>query len=314
MSGVRQVTGRDRAGLGYGPPKTYEDLRAVLASGTIRLPKRLRQVAIFLSQHPSEMALGTVGSIAGKAAVQPSTMVRFAQSLGYSGFTDLQDVFKEYIKGSWPEPRARAARRSAAVPGGDPTLHLVAGLVDASMQSLARVGETIEPARLGAVVRALAKAELIHLVGSKRAFPVTTYLSLALAQLGIANLLVDNVGSTAFAQLGCTTRRDAVLAISFSPYNSITPELAATAAQRGTPVVSITDSALSPLVPISGAWIEVVESDFGGFRSIAATLAVGMAVVLAVAKHRQAKKPLSRTAGREPAPAKAGDGERKRGG
>jgi len=38
----------------------------------------------------------------------------------------------------------------------------------------------------------------------------------------------------------------------------------------------------------------VVESDFGGFRSIAATLAVGMTVVLAVAKHRQAKKPGSR--------------------
>ena len=56
MSGIRQATSRDRAGLGYGPPKTYEDLRAVLASGTIRLPKRLRQVAIFLSQHAQPIA------------------------------------------------------------------------------------------------------------------------------------------------------------------------------------------------------------------------------------------------------------------
>jgi DNA-binding MurR/RpiR family transcriptional regulator len=312
MTAAKPMTGRDREGLGYGPPKTYEDLRAVLASGVVRLPKRLRQVAIFLSQHPSEMALGTVGSIAGKAAVQPSTMVRFAQSLGYSGFTDLQDVFKEYIKGSWPEPRERAIRPAGTRSSSDPNLHLVAGLVDASMVSLSRITETIEPARFAAVVQALAKAELIYLVGSKRAFPVTTYLSLALAQLGIANILVDNVGSTAFAQIGCTTRRDAVLAISFSPYNSITPELAATAAQRGTKLLSITDSAFSPLVPLSDAWIEVVESDFGGFRSIAATIAVGMAVVLAVAKAGPAKRkaavarPVSRTAGE--------GGERKRAG
>jgi DNA-binding MurR/RpiR family transcriptional regulator len=113
------------------------------------------------------------------------------------------------------------------------------------------------------------------------------YWSLALSQLGIGNILVDNVGSTAFGQIASTAPRDAVLAISFSPYNSITPELAATAAQRGTPFVSITDSTFSPLVAASNAWIEVVESEYGGFRSMAATIAVGMAVVLAVDKTRQ---------------------------
>jgi DNA-binding MurR/RpiR family transcriptional regulator len=154
------------------------------------------------------------------------------------------------------------------------------------MQSLSRVLDTIDLARLAAVVETLARADVIYLVGSKRAFPVTTYLSLALAQLGITNILVDNVGSSAFAQIGCSSRSDAVLAVSFSPYNSITPDLAAAAAQRGTPLVSITDSPFSPLVAPSKAWIEVVEGEFGGFRSIAATLAVGMAVVLGVARAR----------------------------
>lgn len=278
---------RDREALGYGLPKTYEDLRAVLASGSVRLPKRLRQVAVFMWQHPSEVALGTVTSVAEQAGVQPSTMVRFAQSLGYSGFSDLQDVFKSYVKEGWPETRERVATLGTQA-AKDPNFHLVSGLVDASMQSLARVTNSIDRVRFAAAVKTLGKANVIYLVGSKRAFPVTMYMSLALSQLGIANILVDNVGSTAFGQIGCTTPRDAVLAVSFSPYNSITPELAAAAAQRGTPLVSITDSAFSPLVKLSTAWIEVVESEFGGFRSVAATIAVGMAVVLAVAKGRNA--------------------------
>jgi DNA-binding MurR/RpiR family transcriptional regulator len=152
------------------------------------------------------------------------------------------------------------------------------------MQSLTRVADTIDLARVATVVNILAKAEIIFLLGSKRAFAVTTYLSLALAQLGIANVLVDNVGSSAAAQISCTNARQAILAVSFSPYNSVTPELAAQAAQRGTPLAAITDSVLSPLVPISDAWIEVVESEYGGFRSIAATLAVGMAIVLGIAR------------------------------
>jgi DNA-binding MurR/RpiR family transcriptional regulator len=288
MASRPPISRGDREALGYGHPRTYEDLRAVLASGSIRLPKRLRQVAVYLWQHPSEVALGTVTSVAEKAGVQPSTMVRFAQNLGYSGFSDLQDLFKAYVKESWPESRERALPLDDARGAKDPNFHLVAGMVDASMQSLAHVNDSIDRARFAATVKILAKAHMIYLVGNKRAFPVTMYMSLALSQLGIANILVDNVGSTAFGQIASTTPRDAVLAISFSPYNSITPELAATAAQRGTPLVSITDSAFSPLVAASNAWIEVVESEYGGFRSMAATIAVGMAVVLAVDKSRQA--------------------------
>jgi DNA-binding MurR/RpiR family transcriptional regulator len=281
---------RDREALGYGHPRTYEDLRAVLASGSIRLPKRLRQVAVYLWQHPSEVALGTVSSVAEKAGVQPSTMVRFAQNLGYSGFSNLQDVFKEYVKESWPESRERPPPLDGARNTRDPNFHLVAGTIEASRQSLAQVGETLDRARFAAAVKILAKANVIYLVGSKRAFPVTIYMSLELSQLGIANILIDNVGSTAFGQIGCATPRDAILAVSFSPYNSITPELAATAVQRGTPLVSITDSTFSPLVALSDSWIEVVESEYGGFRSVAATIAVGMAVVLAVDKSRQTGK------------------------
>ena len=69
-----------------------------------------------------------------------------------------------------------------------------------------------------------------------------------------------------------------VLAVSFSPYNSITADLAAVACQRNVRLVAITDSALSPVVPLSSEWIEVVENDFAGFRTLGATIAVGMAL------------------------------------
>ena len=132
----------------------------------------------------------------------------------------------------------------------------------------------------------LAAADLIYIIGSKRAFSLVSYVSLALANLGVRNLALDNVGSTAFELLRCAATSDAVLAISFTPYNSITPELAASAAQRGVPIVSLTDSAFSPLVPVSKAYVEVIEESFSGFKSLSATLAVAMALVLRVEQRR----------------------------
>ncbi|TKB15614.1 MAG: MurR/RpiR family transcriptional regulator [Mesorhizobium sp.] len=272
---------RSLAALGYTKPQTYEELRAVLSSGTVHFPKRLRQVAIFLWQHPSDVALGTIAQVADQAGVQPSTLVRFAQIFGYAGFSDFQGLFKDHMKGSWPEGRSH---EPAAEPNAN--LHFLNGMVGASQASLSRIGNGFDIDSFEKMVELLASAELIYVIGSKRAFPVTTYLSLTLSQQGVRNVLVDNVGSTAFDQVGCISPRDAVLAVSFSPYNSITPDLVAVAHERKARIVAITDSTFSPLVRLSDAWLEVVESDFAGFRSLAASLAVGMALVHGVVARR----------------------------
>ncbi|MBZ9675668.1 MurR/RpiR family transcriptional regulator [Mesorhizobium sp. ES1-1] len=274
--------GRSLAALGYIQPRTYEELRAVLSSGTVHFPKRLRQVAIFLWQHPSDVALGTIAQVAAQAGVQPSTLVRFAQIFGYSGFSDFQGLFKDHVKGSWPE--GRGVERAEAEPNAE--LHFLHGMVGASQASLGRIEAGFDLESFEKMVALLAAADLVYVIGSKRAFPVTTYLSLTLSQQGVRNVLVDNVGSTALDQVGCIGSRDAVLAVSFSPYNSITPDLVAVAHERQARIVTITDSTFSPLIGLSDSWLEVVESDFAGFRSLAASLAVGMALVHGVVAKR----------------------------
>ena len=224
------------AALGYARPRTYEELRAVLSSGTVHFPKRLRQVAIFLWQHPSDVALGTISSVAGQAGVQPSTLVRFAKTFGFAGFSDFQEIFKEHIKGSWPEGRERngSARLHRWPDQRQPPFRQRAGRRVAGIaRPHRRAGFDVDG--FERMIAIMADADLIHVIGSKRAFPVTTYVSLALSQQGVRNVLVDNVGSTAFDQIGCVGERDAVLAVSFSPYNSITPELVAAARERKAP-------------------------------------------------------------------------------
>jgi DNA-binding MurR/RpiR family transcriptional regulator len=287
------------AALGYSRPDSYEELRAILSSGTARLPKKLRQVAIHLWQHPTAVALGTVTSVAGEAGVQPSTLVRFAQAFGYSGFSDLQEVFKAYLADGGRSARDHAPSLGEDASSGE-AARLVDGFVGSSATSLAHVRERLDLSQFEIMSHTLAAADLIYIIGSKRAFSLVSYVSLAFANLGVRNLALDNVGSTSFELLRCASAADAVLAASFTPYNSITPELAASAAQRGVPIVSLTDSAFSPLVPVSRAYVEVIEESYSGFKSLSATLAVAMALVLRVEQRR------SEAASRGPDPATGG--------
>lgn len=283
----KPASGASHVALGYATPKTYEELRAVLSSGATQMPKKLRQAAIFMWQHPGEVALGSTASIAQQVGVQPSTLVRFAQTFGFSGFSDFQEIFKAHVKATWPRNGRRTTSAISADRNTDTSLKFVSGLIGAAQESLARVEDNLSQKAFDKIVSILASANMIYLVGSKRAFPVTNYMSLTLFQQGIKNVLVDNIGSVAFDQMTCLSKDDALLAISFSPYNSITPELAAAARDRRANVVSITDSKFSPLVELSTAYLEVVESTHAGFRSLAATNVVGMGLVLAVSQARE---------------------------
>tara|TARA_B000000460_G_scaffold220097_1_gene171494 strand:+ start:66 stop:206 length:141 start_codon:yes stop_codon:yes gene_type:complete len=43
---------------------------------------------------PNEMSLETIDVIAQRAEVLPSSLIRFAKSLGFSGFGEMQKVFQ----------------------------------------------------------------------------------------------------------------------------------------------------------------------------------------------------------------------------
>ena len=241
---------------------------------------------MFLTQHPNDVALGTISTAAAAAGVPPSTLVRFAQIFGYSGFSEFQELFKAHLKSGLAGAASLRAALAEPVAGTAAAPDNLLAMTAAAKASLARLEEDFDAVAFAAVARTLAASGLIYLVGSKRAFPVTNYMALTFAQAGIKSVLVDNVGSTAFDQIGCLGPGDAVLAVSFSPYNSITPELARLAGEKGAEVVSITDSLLSPLVGLSKASLIVVEQSAAGYRSIAATMVQGLHLVLAVAELR----------------------------
>jgi DNA-binding MurR/RpiR family transcriptional regulator len=268
------------------PPVDFDALKLRLIEVQPELPKRLQQVAAFALEHPDEMALGTAASVASHARVQASTLVRFAQSIGFSGFSDLQEIFRSRLRNRWPDyPQRMMALHERAVDSGDPT-HLLAGFADSATASLARLRESVTRESLDEAIATLATARTIYLLGQRRAFPVSHYLSYALGKLGVRAVLIDNVGSLGPEQLADAGPKDALIAISFAPYTPFTVDLTRQAAARQVPLVVITDSPLSPIASYALARFEVAESDFGAFRSLSATFCLAITLAVAVANKR----------------------------
>jgi DNA-binding MurR/RpiR family transcriptional regulator len=267
-------------------PRDFESLRSIIIERKANMPKRLAQVAAFALGNPDEIAFGTTASIAAASDVQPSTLVRLAHHLGYEGFSDLQSIFRERLRDRTLTYEERLVTLEQAS-GEDEDANLLSGFISAASQSVNRLAATVQTDTFTKAVDILAAAETIYLIAKRRSYPLTAHMTYAFSKLNIRHQIVASPNGVDPEMVQFATAKDAAIAASFSPYAADSLSQAEALADRGVPVVAITDSAFSPLAARATCWFEVAEADFAGFRSLSASMALTMAIPVAIAERRR---------------------------
>lgn len=269
-------------------PATIEAFTARLDSLQGTLPRRLQQCADHVALHLDSIALSTVAEVARAADVPPSALMRFCQILGFSGYAEMQRLFRRALSKTPPDYATRLRNLKAEGPGHPAAL--VAEFVEAGRLSIEGLARDLDETKLEQAVTLLAQARTIHLAGFRRSFPVAAYLAYVCDKLGLPTMLHD--GLAGLGQSAALHPGDALLAITFAPYSDETLSLARQARRMGMPVVILTDPPAAPLdgTPLSGladSVLTVTEVDFGAFRSLSATIALALALAVAVATRRE---------------------------
>ncbi|PZQ99653.1 MAG: RpiR family transcriptional regulator [Cereibacter sphaeroides] len=263
-------------------PKSVEQFRERLTLISDDLPKRLRQCAEFIADNTERIAVSTVAEIAFGAGVPPSALMRFCQIMGFSGYSEMQKLFREAYAPGWPDYATRL--KNLRLSGSGSPGALLAEFLEAGRLSLETLAKTMDDAALNSAVAALVGADTIHIVGLRRTFPVASYLAYVFEKMQVPAMLHDGLGK--LDHRFALRPGDAVLAISFAPYSEETIALARDARARGLKVVALTDQPQSPLSPLATAVLTVPEVDFGAFRSLTATLALALTLAVAVGSMR----------------------------
>ncbi|MCX7888449.1 MAG: MurR/RpiR family transcriptional regulator [Rhodobacteraceae bacterium] len=265
-----------------GAPDTVEAFQERLIAVSDGLPKRLRQCADYIAGNIDRIAVSTVAELAQGAGVPPSALMRFCQILGFSGFSEMQRLFRDsYVPG---RPDYATRLRNLRDKGAGSSAALLAEFVEAGRQSLEGLARSTDEKVLDEAVNHLAKAGMIHLAGFRRAFPVASYLAYALEKMNVPTMLHDGTGKLDHSH--ALRPGDALMAITFAPYSPETVALAEHASRRGLAVVALTDTPISPVAQLSAAVLTVPEVDFGAFRSLSATLALAITLAVAVGARR----------------------------
>src|SRR5688572_6120405 len=267
--------------------RDYDQLKGELSRRYPELSPQLQRIATFALEHPQAMALDTVAALAREAGVQPSAMVRFAQALGYDGFSGLQRVFRgRLVERSNHSPGVRNYRerieafragQQRSGPGG-----VLGQFVADGIASLEAMHEHVSDADLAAAVRDLAGAKTIYVLGHRRSIPVAYYIAYALNQLELEAHLLDSVGGMLKEPARQIGAKDALVVVSFKNYTPEVIDVAQACHARKVPVIAITDNALSPLARAAKVCFQIEEKTSKPFRMLVAPMCLAQALVVSL--------------------------------
>ena len=163
-------------------PGSVTELLEKLDASIDGFPKRLKQCASFTRRHLHLIAVSTVSEMAQACEVAPSVYMRFCQALGFSGYSEMQALFRAPYTELRPNYEMRLANLREE--GALGTSRLLADFAEAGHKSLLSLGNTVTHGAVDRVARGMAGARGVHLVGLRRAFSVVSTMGYILDQLG----------------------------------------------------------------------------------------------------------------------------------
>jgi len=224
------------------PPDSFDQLIDHLRKVYPALSPQFQNAARYLLNQPRNVPILSMRKIAADAGVQPATLVRLAQHLGYSGWQDLRELFVNAVHGS----AQLYAERARKVIGTGKTTRLQAEILAAQFKNLEHTSAQ-NTQSLPVAAELLTRAANVYIAGFRASYPIAFGFHYVYRLFRRTTSLIRGEAGTLELELRSLTAKDAVFLISFAPYSQEITQIARAAHAAGCKVVALTDSTVSPV-------------------------------------------------------------------
>jgi DNA-binding MurR/RpiR family transcriptional regulator len=254
-------------------------LQDVVADAYPRLSPKQQRVARFLAANTEVAAFTPATDIATRLRVDPATVVRLAKSLGFQGYPDLQ----RHLRARFPHHYPALAGPGIGQEQADGAPSLVARAFAQDHENLRLGLEQLDEAAFQAAVEAIGRARRILVFGGGVATGVVAFLGSSLRTMGFPIDQPVSDGLPLVQELVLLQPDDLAFGVGFYRYVGQTVTVLERARALGVPRVVLTDSPLSPLVPLADHALCAPVESISHRVSITAPMAVANALVAACA-------------------------------
>lgn len=212
-----------------------------------RLSPQLRLAARYVMDNPDDVSISSVRSLSDLAQVKPNSFVRLASELGFDGYDEFREVFRDQVRAGrvnftdrvrWLQSIQKKGHLSA----------LYASMVNETLQNLEQTFAGIDEAKLGEAAKAIWQARKVYVLGVGVNYTTASNFAY-LASTGMNDFVaIPQPSSTAIDDLSRADERDILIAITMAPYRQEVLRATQFAKEQGVPVIALSDSQSAPVI------------------------------------------------------------------
>ncbi len=217
------------------------------------MSKSQQRVTEFLLTHGIDVVYLSAARIAKLVQVNRSTVVRTAQTLGYEGFPDMQAALQQHLISRLNTSErfqygSRQLIEEMQEPGdGTSPASVLQRVIRTEIDQIENLHQQISSDNFEEVVKLLAKARRIYLIGLRASMPLALHLLIPLRLIRDNCYLISYQSPNGLSdQLEELTDEDVLFAVTYSRYARDTLNAMDYARSVGAKVIALTDSPLSP--------------------------------------------------------------------
>ncbi|SOZ36885.1 MurR/RpiR family transcriptional regulator [Cupriavidus neocaledonicus] len=281
MSSDPPASSRPGTPMPPSPPQDLEALLELLRRGFPTLSTQFQGGARYLLDHPQDVPMLSMRKIAASAGVQPATLVRLSQHLGFEGWQAMRELFVDALRGG-SQPYARRARKVVRESSAS---RMLGEMLEAQHHNLDRIAASNEKT-LPQAAELLSHAACVHVAGFRSCFPIAFTFHYVYRLFRSSVHLIRADAGTLEMELRGLAPKDAVVVVSFAPYSQESIRVAEAARECGCKVIALTDSTVAPIALAADCTLLFSVESPSFFPSITA----GVAVVEALVEQLLARK------------------------
>lgn len=223
------------------------DLISVIKEEYDHLSKGQKLIADYIMSKYDKAAFMTASKIGDVVGVSESTVVRFANTLGYDGYPSLQSELQELIKS-----KLTTVQRLSMSPDDYSNKDIgVKKILKTDMENIKDTAEEIDCEVFEEVIESILKAKRVYILGLRSSNTLAAYLGFYLGLI-LDDVIVVSIGiSDIFEQLIRVRKGDLVIGISYPRYSRRTLDALTYVKEQECEIIGITDSPASPLANIA---------------------------------------------------------------
>ena len=250
---------------------------------TKKLSKGHKKLIKYISENYDKAAFMTASKLGENVGVSESTVVRFATEMGFKGYPELQKELQQMIKS-----KLTAVQRmevSSNLIGEDDAIKKV---LNGDIELIRDTLESVSDVEFKNAVETINKAKKIYILGVRSSAALASFLYFYLNPVFENVVLVDtSSGSEMFEQMFRISEDAVCVAISFPRYSKQTINALRFINDRGTKIIAITDSAVSPIAEYADTLLVAKSDMVSVVDSLVAPLSLINALIVALTFSRR---------------------------